>query len=364
MKIGVPKEIKTLEGRVGLTPEVVAALAQQGHEVVVETGAGAAIGLEDAAYVRAGATIAASAAEVFRRAELIIKVKEPQASEIALLTPGHTLFTYLHLAADRGLVEGLLRSGCTAIAYETVTAADGDLPLLAPMSQIAGRMAVHVGAIQLLKPFGGRGILIGGVPGVPAAKVIILGCGVAGAHAAAMAVGLQADVSIFDISARRLDALDRQFQGRVRTIYSTASAIAGALTEADLVVGCVLLPGAAAPKLVRREDLKSMKRGAVLVDVSIDQGGCFETSRPTTHAQPTYVVDDIVHYCVTNMPGAAPLTSTYALNSVTAPYVLSLASKGVARALAEDTHLAAGLNIEAGKIRHAAVQKAYVAMHS
>ena len=286
-------------------------------------------------------------------------MKEPQASEIAQLRPDHTLFTYLHLAPDPEQTRGLLRSGCTAIAYETVTGSLGNLPLLAPMSQVAGRMSVMVGSTHLLRPGGGRGILVGGVPGVPPARVVILGAGVSGTHAAEMAVGLRADVSIFDVSAARLNALDQQFGGRLRTIFSTPDAIAAEIAGADLVIGCVLTPGAAAPKLVRRDELRKMKTGSVLVDVAIDQGGCFETSRPTTHADPTYVIDGIVHYCVANMPGAAPLTSTYALNSVTAPFVLSLANKGTERALSEDEHFAAGLNIRRGEICHPAVYAAF-----
>jgi alanine dehydrogenase len=355
MRIGVPKEIKTLESRVGLTPGVVAALAAQGHELFVESTAGEGINHDDADYVAAGATILPTADAVFEAATLIVKVKEPQAVEIARLRPDHILFTYLHLAPDPDQARGLMASGCTAIAYETVTDAHGGLPLLAPMSQVAGRMAVQVGAANLLKPAGGRGMLIGGVPGVAPAKVVILGGGVSGAHAAEMAVGLRGDVTLFDISANRLEALDRQFAGHLKTIFSTPDAVAAAVAEADLVIGCVLLPGAAAPKLVKRADLARMKRGAVLVDVAIDQGGCFETSRATTHSEPTYVIDGIVHYCVANMPGAAPLTSTYALNAVTAPYVAALANKGVDRALADDVGLAGGLNVADGQLRHPAV---------
>jgi alanine dehydrogenase len=358
LRIGVPKEIKTLESRVGLTPGVVAELVGRGHAVFVETGAGEGIGLGDQVYVEAGASIGATAADVFEAAELIVKVKEPQAIEIARLRPDHILFTYLHLAPDPDQADGLVKSGCVAIAYETVTDAAGGLPLLTPMSQVAGRMAIQVGAACLLKPAGGRGILLGGVPGVPPAKVVILGGGVSGAHAAEMAVGLRADVSVFDVSAARLQALDRQFAGQARTVFSTPDAIARAIVDADLVVGCVLSPGAAAPRLIRREQLKTMRPGSVLVDVAIDQGGCFETSRPTTHAAPTYEVDGILHYCVANMPGAAPLTSTYALNAVTAPYVTALADKGLARALAEDAGLANGVNVANGEVRHPAVRKA------
>jgi alanine dehydrogenase len=356
MRVGVPKEIKTLESRVGLTPGAVSGLTRQGHEVIVETGAGAGIDIADAAYVGAGATIALTAEAVFDAADLIVKVKEPQPVEIARLKPRHVLFTYLHLAPDPEQARGLARSGATCIAYETVTGPGGSLPLLAPMSQVAGRMAVQVGAAALLKPAGGRGMLLGGVPGVAPGKVVILGGGVSGAHAAEMAIGLRADVSLFDISAARLEALDVQFGGRAHTIFSTPHAVAEAIVDADLVIGCVLLPGAATPKLVSRADLKRMKRGSVLVDVAIDQGGCFETSHATTHADPTYVVDGVIHYCVANMPGAAPLTSTYALNAVTAPFVLALADKGWKRAMEEDAHLAGGLNVVGGEIVHPAVR--------
>jgi alanine dehydrogenase len=358
MRIGVPKEIKNLEFRVGLTPSVVRGLTQRGHKLFVETGAGAGIGLDDALYQAAGATILATADAVFESAELIVKVKEPQPVEIARLKPHHTLFTYLHLAPDPEQARGLQASGCTAIAYETVLGSDGGLPLLAPMSQVAGRMAVQVGAYHMLKPSGGRGVLIGGVPGVPPAKVVILGGGVSGTHAAEMAVGLRADVSIFDVSARRLAELDARFAGAAKTCYSTHDAVLEAVAQADLVIGCVLLPGAAAPKLVRREDLSSMRKGSVLVDVAIDQGGCFETSHATTHADPIYEVDGIVHYCVANMPGAAPYTSTYALNAVTAPYVSLIADMGTEAALARDAGLRAGLNVQNGRIMHAAVAAA------
>jgi alanine dehydrogenase len=358
MRIGVPKEIKNLEFRVGLTPSVVRGLTDRGHEVFVETQAGAGIGLDDALYETSGATILESADAVFEAAELIVKVKEPQPAEIARLRPRHTLFTYLHLAPDPDQVRGLQESGCTAIAYETVLGNDGGLPLLAPMSQVAGRMAVQVGAYHMLKPSGGRGVLIGGVPGVPPAKVVILGGGVSGFHAAEMAIGLRADVSIFDISARRLAELDAHFAGAAKTCYSTHDAILEAVANADLVIGCVLLPGAAAPKLIRREDLSLMRKGSVVVDVAIDQGGCFETSHATTHADPIYQVEGIVHYCVANMPGAAPYTSTYALNAVTTPYVNALADKGTMRALADDAGLRAGLNVQDGKITHPAVTAA------
>ena len=355
MKIGVPKEIKTLEFRVGLVPPVVHQLTVYGHKVFVESGAGAGVGLSDDDYRQAGAEILPNADKVFEAADLIVKVKEPQPVEIARLKPHHTLFTYLHLAPDPEQAKGLMKSGATAIAYETITDAKGRLPLLAPMSQVAGRMATQVGAALLLKPAGGRGMLIGGVPGVPPAKVVILGGGVSGEHAAEMAVGTRADVTLFDISPARLEQLDEQFDGRLKTIFSTHHAIAQAITDADLVIGCVLLPGASAPKLIKREDLKRMRKGSVLVDVAIDQGGCFETSRPTTHADPTFVVDGIIHYCVANMPGAAPLTSTYALGAATAPYVYALANLGVDAALAADPGFAKGLNVRGGKITHPAV---------
>ncbi len=358
MRIGVPKEIKTLEFRVAATPGVVHHLVLDGHEVFVEAGAGAGVGLDDKAYAEAGAVVLADADAVFEAVDLIVKVKEPQAVEIARLKPRHTLFTYLHLAADRHQAEGLMASGCTAIAYETIVGRTGGLPLLAPMSQVAGRMAVDVGAACLLRPAGGRGMLLGGAPGVLPAKVVILGGGVAGKHAAEMAIGHRADVTLFDISAPRLEELDDQFGGRLKTAFSTPDAVRAAVIEADLVIGCVLIPGAAAPKLVKRADLEKMKNGAVLVDVAIDQGGCFETSRPTTHADPTFVVDGVIHYCVANMPGAAPLTSTYALGAATAPYLLALANKGVDQAFADDPGFAAGLNVKAGHITYGAVSEA------
>jgi alanine dehydrogenase len=358
MRIGVPKEIKTLEFRVSVTPGVVHRLVHDGHQVFVEAGAGAGVLLDDDAYREAGAEVLPTADDVFEAADLIVKVKEPQAVEIARLKPRHTLFTYLHLAADMAQAKGLMESGATCIAYETIVGPRGGLPLLAPMSQVAGRMAVDVGAVALLRPAGGRGMLLGGAPGVLPAKVVILGGGVAGKHAAEMAVGHRADVTLFDISAPRLEELDDQFGGRLKTAFSTPDAVRAAVIEADLVIGCVLIPGAAAPKLVSRKDLEKMKTGAVLVDVAIDQGGCFETSRPTTHADPTFVVDGVIHYCVANMPGAAPLTSTYALGAATAPYLITLANKGVDQALAEDPGFAAGLNVRGGKITYAAVRDA------
>ena len=358
MRIGVPKEIKTLEFRVAATPGVVHRLVHDGHEVFVESGAGVGVGLDDQAYVEAGATVLAHPEAVFEAADLVVKVKEPQAVEIARLTPRHILFTYLHLAADPEQARGLMASGCTAIAYETITDGHGHLPLLAPMSQVAGRMAVDVGAVALLRPGGGRGMLLGGAPGVLPAKVVILGGGVAGKHAAEMAIGHRADVTLFDISAQRLEELDDQFGGRLKTAFSTPDAVRAAVIDADLVIGCVLIPGAAAPKLISRSDLAKMKTGAVLVDVAIDQGGCFETSHPTTHADPTFVVDGVIHYCVANMPGAAPLTSTYALGAATAPYLLALANKGVDRAFADDLGFAAGLNVQNGRITYPAVRAA------
>jgi alanine dehydrogenase len=358
MRIGVPKEIKTLEFRIGATPGVVQRLCREGHDVFLEAGAGAGIGLADQVYADVGAQILPDADAVFEAAELIVKVKEPQAIEIARLKPSHILFTYLHLAADPEQARGLMKSGCTAIAYETISDRWGRLPLLAPMSQIAGRMAVDVGAYHLLKPAGGRGVLLGGAPGVPPAKVLILGGGVSGKHAAEMAIGHRADVTLYDISAARLEELDDQFGGNVKTCYSTHDLVAEALPTADLVIGCVLIPGAAAPKLVTRADLARMRAGAVLVDVAIDQGGCFETSHPTTHAEPTFVVDGVIHYCVANMPGAAPLTSTYALSAATGVYISTLAGKGVKKALAADPGFAGGLNVENGRVVHPAAAHA------
>jgi alanine dehydrogenase len=354
MRIGIPKEIKTLEFRIGATPGVVQRLCREGHQVFVEAGAGAGIGLADQAFKDVGAEILPDADAVFDAADMIVKVKEPQAVEIARLKPRHILFTYLHLAADPEQAKGLMASGATAIAYETISDRWGRLPLLAPMSQVAGRMAVDVGAYHLLKPAGGRGMLLGGVPGVLPANVLILGGGVSGKHAAEMAIGHGADVTLYDISAARLEQLDDQFGGRLKTCYSTHDLVAEALPTADLVIGCVLIPGAAAPKLVTRADLASMRKGSVLVDVAIDQGGCFETSHPTTHADPTFEVDGVIHYCVANMPGAAPLTSTYALSAATAPYISALAKKGVEQALAEDPGFAEGLNVQGGKVVHKA----------
>jgi alanine dehydrogenase len=358
MKIGVPKEIKVHEYRVGLTPPSVAELVAAGHEVFVETGAGAGIDFDDAAYAAVGAQILGTAAEVFKAADMIVKVKEPQAREIALLEARHTLFTYLHLAADKDQALGLMKSGATCIAYETVTAPNRSLPLLKPMSEVAGRMAVQVGAHYLEKEQGGRGILLGGVPGVAPAKVAILGGGVSGLNAAQMAVGLRADVTIYDISNDRLAELDTHFGNSIKTAYASKAAIAAAVANAHLLIGAVLVPGAAAPKLVTRDMLKTMKRGSVLVDIAIDQGGCFETSHATTHADPVFVEEGVIHYCVANMPGAVARTSAFALNNATLPFALRIANLGAERAMALDPHLAAGLNVAGGAIRHRAVAEA------
>jgi alanine dehydrogenase len=357
MRIGVPKEIKVHEYRVGLVPAAVHELVAAGHEVVVETGAGAGIGCNDDDYRAAGAGVAPSAAAVFAQAELIVKVKEPQPEECARLRGGQVLFTYLHLAADRAQAAALQRSGVTAIAYETVTAPDGSLPLLTPMSEVAGRMSVHVGAHLLEKEQGGRGILLGGVAGVPPARVVIIGGGVAGTGAAEMALGMRAEVCVIDRSLRRLRELDVQFNGAVRTLYSTAHAIEQAVVAADLVIGSVLVPASAAPKLVTRAMIKQMRAGSVVIDIAIDQGGCCETSRPTTHAAPTFIEHGVVHYCVTNMPGAVPRTSTLALNHATLPYVRALADKGWERATREDAGLAAGVNVTGGRIVHPSVAR-------
>lgn len=354
MRIGVPTEIKSNEFRVGLVPGSVRELAARGHEVIIESGAGAGIFADDETYRRAGARIVANAEAVFDEAEMIVKVKEPQAVEWKRLKPHHILFTYLHLAPDAAQARGLMESGATAIAYETVTDANGGLPLLAPMSEVAGRLSIEAAAIALRRPTGGRGVLMGGVPGVRPAKVVVLGGGVVGTHAARMAVGLGADVSIIDRSLPRLRQLDELFEGRVRTLASTLETVETEVLAADVVVGAVLVAGASAPKLVTRAMLKEMKKGAVLVDVSIDQGGCFEASRPTTHANPTFDVDGIIHYCVANMPGAVPVTSAQALNNATLPFVIKLAEKGLA-AFDRDPHLAAGLNVKEGRIMHQAV---------
>jgi alanine dehydrogenase len=355
MRIGVPKEIKTHEYRAGLVPGSVRELVHHGHEVMVEAGAGLGAGFADEAYLQAGAAILPSAADVFARAELVVKVKEPQAPEITLLRSGQTLFTYLHLAPDRAQTEGLIKSGATAIAYETVTDARGRLPLLAPMSEVAGRMAVQVGAHCLEKEQGGAGILLGGVPGVAPGRVVVLGGGVVGSNAARMAIGLGARVTILDTYLPRLAELEDHFGAALTTVYATLDAIEKNVVRADLVIGAVLVPGAAAPRLVTRDMVRRMRPGSVVVDVAIDQGGCLETSRPTTHAEPTYAEEGVVHYCVTNMPGAVARTSAQALNNATLPFVLALASKGTARALAEDAHLKAGLNIHKGQVTHSAV---------
>ena len=355
MLVGVPREIKTHEYRVGLVPGSVRELVHHGQRVIVESGAGAGIGFDDEAYRRAGASIAANAAEIFAAAELIVKVKEPQPSEIAMLRRGQVLFTYLHLAADPKQAEALLRSGATCIAYETVTDERGGLPLLAPMSEVAGRMAVQVGAHCLEKEQGGAGILLGGVPGVPAARVVVLGGGVVGTNAARVAMGMEAHVTVIDKQLARLYALDLQFGSQLHTLYATIENIEREVLAADLVIGAVLVPGAAAPKLITRDMVKRMRAGSVIVDVAIDQGGCCETSRPTTHADPTYIEEGVIHYCVTNMPGAVARTSTFALNNATLPFVLALAGKGWRRAVAEDRNLMTGLNIQAGRITHPAV---------
>jgi len=358
MRIGVPKEIKNHEYRVGLTPASVAELVAAGHEAFVETHAGTGIDCPDAAYKKAGATILAEAAAVFKASDMIVKVKEPQPQEIALLEPRHILFTYLHLAADKEQALGLMTSGATCIAYETVTSRTGALPLLKPMSEVAGRMSIQVGAHYLEKEQGGRGVLLGGVPGVAPARVAILGGGVAGVNAAQMAVGMRADVTIYDINNERLAELDMFFGSQIKTAYASRDAIARAVDQAELVIGAVLLPGAAAPKLVTREMLKTMKRGSVLVDIAIDQGGCFETSHATTHDDPVYVVDGIIHYCVANMPGAVSRTSAFALNNATLPFALKIANLGADKAMKADPHLANGLNVSGGKIRHQAVAEA------
>jgi len=355
MKIGVPKEIKTLEFRVGLPPAGVRELIHDGHDVVVETNAGLGIGMFDADYEKAGATVLGTAEEVFATADMIIKVKEPQLAECEMLREDQVLFTYLHLAADPEQAKALVESGTTAIAYETVTADDGSLPLLTPMSEVAGRLSIQSGAYHLKKENGGRGVLLGGVPGVEPGNVVIIGGGVSGSNAADMAIGLGAHVTILDRSLPRLREIDDIWGGRVHTVYSTKDAIDRLVTDADLVVGAVLVAGAAAPKLVTAQNVKDMHTGAVMVDISIDQGGCFETSRPTTHAEPTYIVDDVVHYCVTNMPGAVPRTSTFALTNATLPFAKALANLGWREALLRDPHLANGLNVHAGHVNHEAV---------
>jgi alanine dehydrogenase len=356
--IGVPKEIKTREYRVGLTPSSVREVVAQGHLVLVETNAGAGIGAVDADYVRAGAEIAAKASDVFRSADMIVKVKEPQAAERKMLRPGQILFTYLHLAPDPDQAADLVTSGATYIAYETVTSPTGGLPLLAPMSEVAGRMAVQAGAYFLEKAHGGLGLLLGGVPGVAPAKVVVLGGGVVGTHAIDVALGIGADVYAIDRSVDALRRLWVQFGRGLNTVFSTRDAIDLHLADADLVIGGVLIAGASAPKLITRAHLKTMKPGSVIVDVAIDQGGCAETSKPTTHDEPTYVIDGVTHYCVANMPGGVPKTSTYALNNATLPFVLALANKGWKQALRDDIHLRNGLNVWNGKITCDAVAEA------
>ncbi|WP_137166862.1 alanine dehydrogenase [Salinimonas lutimaris] len=355
MLIGVPKEIKNHEYRVGLTPAAVKEFVTHGHSVVVQTLAGDAIGFTDAMYQEAGATIAATPEEIFAEAEMIVKVKEPQPNECKMLRKGQTLYTYLHLAPDPVQTQLLVDSGVTSIAYETVTDRNGGLPLLAPMSEVAGRMAVQAGAHYLEKAHGGSGTLLGGVPGVAPGKVLVIGGGVVGTNAAKMALGLGADVTILDRSLPRLRQLDDIFNGQVKTVFSTVDAIEHYSSKADLVVGAVLIPGAAAPKLLNREQIKAMKPGSVLVDVAIDQGGCFETSKATTHQDPVYVIDDVVHYCVANMPGGVARTSTMALNNATLPFGLALANKGPVQAMLDDEHLRAGLNTHEGKATYKAV---------
>lgn len=358
MRIGVPKEIKDHEYRVGIVPGNVRELVLQGHQVFIETNAGVGIGCTDEDYIRVGATILNTAEDIFSEAELIVKVKEPQPEECKLMHVGQTLFTYLHLAPDPVQAELLLASGCSAIAYETVTDSRGRLPLLTPMSEVAGKLSIQAGARALEKSAGGRGVLLGGVPGVGPADVVVIGGGVAGANAARTARGMEARVTILDKSVARLSELDWLFRGDVRTIYATQDAIEQSVLHADLVIGAVLVPGASAPKLIKRSLLSEMRTGAALVDISIDQGGCFETSRPTTHSNPMYIVDGIVHYCVTNMPGAVSRSATFALNNATMPFILALANKGLHKALREDLHLMAGLNIHNGTVTYAAVADA------
>ncbi|WP_417833555.1 alanine dehydrogenase [Thalassospira xiamenensis] len=357
MLIGIPKEIKNHEYRVGLTPSSVREATAHGHDVIIETNAGAGIGCSNDDYVAAGAKIVDTAAEIFAKSEMIVKVKEPQKVEYEQLREGQLLFTYLHLAPDPEQTEGLIKSGVTAIAYETVTDKNGGLPLLAPMSEVAGRMAPQVGAAALQKANGGRGMLLGGVPGVAPAKVVVIGGGVVGTNAARIAAGMGADVIILDKNVKRLTYIDDVFGPRIKTQYATIDDTEALVYDADMVVGAVLIPGAAAPKLIHKNQLSTMKPGSVIVDVAIDQGGCFETSKATTHADPTYIVDDVVHYCVANMPGAVARTSTFALNNATLPFTLSLADKGWKKACQDDPHLAAGLNVHEGRITYEAVAR-------
>ncbi|WP_296942446.1 alanine dehydrogenase [uncultured Massilia sp.] len=358
MLVGVPKEIKNNEFRVGLTPPGVHELAAHGHQVLVQAGAGAGIGLADADYAAAGAMIVPSAQDIFARADMIVKVKEPQPQECALLRPGQILYTYLHLAPDPEQAKALLASGAVCIAYETITGAGGGLPLLAPMSEVAGRMAIQAGASHLEKSKGGAGVLLGGVPGVAAGHVVILGAGVVGTNALQMAAGIGARVTVLDKNVDRLRQLDLVYGNRIATLFSTAHAVEEAVLSADLVIGGVLVPGAQAPRLVTKAMVARMKPGAVVVDVAIDQGGCFDTSHPTTHADPTFVVDGVVHYCVANMPGAVARTSTFALNNATIGHAVALADKGWRQALRDDPHLRNGLNVCAGQVTHAAVASA------
>lgn len=357
MLIGLPKEIKNHEYRVALTPASVHELTHAGHQVLVETRAGTGAGFEDAHYIAAGATIAPTAQDTFAKAEMIVKVKEPQSSEFALLRPNQVLFTYLHLAPDPEQAEALIHSGCIAIAYETVTDSHGGLPLLAPMSEVAGRLSIQAGAHYLEKGQGGSGVLLSGVAGVAPGKVAVLGGGVAGSNAARMAAGLGAQVTVLDKSPYRLNRLDWEFQGRIQVVHSSLETVESYVTDADLVIGAVLVPGASAPRLVTKEMVRKMRPGSVLVDIAIDQGGCFETSRPTTHTDPTYVVDNIIHYCVTNMPGGVSRTSSLALNNATMPYVMALANKGYRKALKDDLHLRNGLSVFEGKITYEAVAR-------
>jgi alanine dehydrogenase len=357
MLIGLPKEIKNHEYRVGLTPASVRELTQHGHQVLVQNGAGSGIGMSDEQYAAAGATLATDAASIFAKADMIVKVKEPQPAECAMLRPGQILYTYLHLAPDPDQTKALVKSGAICIAYETITGPGGGLPLLAPMSEVAGRMAVQAGAAHLEKSKGGMGVLLGGVPGVPAAHVVILGAGVVGTHALQMAVGMGAKVTVLDKNVDRLRQLDLIFGNRIHTLYSSAQTVEDAVLDAELVVGGVLIPGAAAPKLVTRSMISRMKKGAVVVDVAIDQGGCFETSHATTHAEPTFVVDGVVHYCVANMPGAVARTSTFALNNATIGHAVALADKGWKQALKDNPHLKNGLNVASGQVTYEAVAK-------
>lgn len=358
MHIGCPKEIKPQEFRVGLTPSLAQDLVTRGHTVKIETGAGVGAGFSDAAYVQAGAEVVETAAEVFAQSEMIVKVKEPQAVERKMLREGQLLFTYLHLAPDADQTHDLLASGCTAIAYETVTDALGGLPLLAPMSEVAGRLAPQMGAWTLQKANGGRGVLLGGVPGVAPGRVLVIGGGVVGTHAARIAAGMGAEVTVLDRSLARLRYLDDSFGHLFRTGYSSPAVTAELAAEADMIIGAVLIPGASAPKLISKDQLATLKPGAALVDVAIDQGGCFETSRATTHDDPVYDVDGIMHYCVANMPGAVARTATQALNNATSPFVIALADKGWMQACADDPHLLNGLNIHAGQVTYAAVGEA------